>query len=225
MLYSYPGCCVTTSRPIVCPSKDTDQLTTCFINDIHSRLPSLCGQQIKYSKKPVISSNTLLPVQQIRAHPNTKPLSDGPSTNISITLGKPNLQPLRRNLSQVVPNTRNEVNNGRNEAAVPVLVHNQTTGIRNENRTITPMPVIGSVALSDHTNRDSTLIHSKGGIKRPLTHATDDGFIHKRFCSDSSSVNPDISRVVPGSELTHSLSQSLSNATPSSMVRYTCAIN
>ncbi len=105
-IISYPGCCVTTGKPLICPSRDVDQLTANFINDIHSRMPSLCGQQITFSKKPLTVLNVLQPVPLLSngtQYPNTKPaLVSRPYTKP--VLGKPNLPPIiRADHSQMVP--------------------------------------------------------------------------------------------------------------------------
>ena len=70
---SYPGCCVATGTPVVCPARDADHVTTSFINDIHSRMPSLCGDRVVYSSRPLIPINALQTVPQLTARPNTNP--------------------------------------------------------------------------------------------------------------------------------------------------------
>ncbi len=58
---------------MVCPARDADHVTTSFINDIHSRMPSLCGERVVYSSRPLVPINALQTVPQLTARPNTMP--------------------------------------------------------------------------------------------------------------------------------------------------------
>ena len=89
---SYPGCCVTHGQPFVCPSRYVDEITNSFIADIHTRMPSFCGQQIKFSDKALTPLAILQPVPYIQAQPNTKPAPVRPRITTGIpVLGKPNI--------------------------------------------------------------------------------------------------------------------------------------
>ena len=110
--YSYPGCCVTTGRPVVCLSKDSDLITANLINDIHSRMPSLCGERIQFSKKPLAPSTVLHTVPTVlpgSTHPNTRPIVIA-TPRKSLLLGRPNLPSLKgESSSQMVPNGKEPV--------------------------------------------------------------------------------------------------------------------
>ena len=39
------------SYPLACPSRDSDAVASAFIEDLHSRMPSVCGEMVKFSSK------------------------------------------------------------------------------------------------------------------------------------------------------------------------------
>ena len=71
---SYPGCCVLKCPPTASSSRDSRAVATSFITDLHSRMPSLCGETIRYSGKaltpcPSLSTAALSGA----AYPNLRP--------------------------------------------------------------------------------------------------------------------------------------------------------
>ena len=158
----------------MCPSRDVDQLTANFINDIHNRMPSLCGQQITFSKKPLTVSNVLQPVTRIGPQPNTKPVLVS-RPGIKPVLGRPNLPPIIRGhtQSQTVPDGRNAIPQPLcNDTAVPSYSpHNSinsssmlpATIIHDSNETIVP-----SVELNKP--QTNTIIPSFNSVSKTNSH-------------------------------------------------------
>lgn len=58
--------------PIVFPSKDTDSVVSAFLSDVHSRMPCICGSEIKFSDKPLVLFANLQPANAISQHPNAR---------------------------------------------------------------------------------------------------------------------------------------------------------
>lgn len=58
---SYPACCVLKGPPLVYPDRDTHITTSSFIADLHSRIPSICGEKISFSSNAYNVANALHP--------------------------------------------------------------------------------------------------------------------------------------------------------------------
>ncbi len=73
---SYPGSCVYKSKPIHFPSRDTDQTTTAFVADLQARLPTMCGDQMRYLSRALTPfTNLQPPTAQNLSHTNLRRLS------------------------------------------------------------------------------------------------------------------------------------------------------
>lgn len=87
-LIRYPGCCVAKTLPVTFPSKDIDAVVLSFISDVHSRMPCLCGNSIRFSNKPLIPYAVLRPVNSISSHqPNTRAVPVKPTLQKLLSTG------------------------------------------------------------------------------------------------------------------------------------------
>jgi len=71
--HSYPGCCVCKAHPLVFPSKDTDVVASAFIADIHARVPSICGEPVRFSSKALTPFAQLHLATSYQALSNARP--------------------------------------------------------------------------------------------------------------------------------------------------------
>lgn len=71
--HSYPGCCVCKAHPLVFPSKDTDMVASAFIADIHARMPSICGEPVRFSSKALTPFAQLHLATSYQALSNARP--------------------------------------------------------------------------------------------------------------------------------------------------------
>lgn len=69
---SYPGCCVLKSPPLVSSSRDSRSVQSSFIADLHSRMPTLCGDAIRYSNKALTPFSNLQTAALSSNYPNIK---------------------------------------------------------------------------------------------------------------------------------------------------------
>ena len=82
------------------PFHDKNEINESFINDVHSRIPILCGNRVQYKTMPLSLTTTLTSssVTSATLPPNTKPVAiamkKGP-----VMLGLPNLPPISQQLS------------------------------------------------------------------------------------------------------------------------------
>ena len=82
------------------PFHDKNEINESFINDVHSRIPTLCGNRVQYKTMPLSLTTTLTSssVTSATLPPNTKPVAivmkKGP-----VMLGLPNLPPISQQLS------------------------------------------------------------------------------------------------------------------------------
>lgn len=58
--YSYPGCCVLKAPPLVYQDRDTHVTTAAFIADLHSRMPSICGEKTTFSSTRAYNTVSML---------------------------------------------------------------------------------------------------------------------------------------------------------------------
>ncbi len=90
---SYPGSCVYKSKPIHFPSRDTDRVASAFIADLHARLPSVCGDQVRYSSQALTPFANLQPLTaQKHLHANLRRLSPPKQTHTPIKDIPPHLR-------------------------------------------------------------------------------------------------------------------------------------
>lgn len=61
------------SHPLVFPSRDTDTVASAFVADLHARMPSLCGEPIRFSSKALTPLAHLQAATSYGAHSNIKP--------------------------------------------------------------------------------------------------------------------------------------------------------
>ena len=72
--HSYPGCCVIKGRPLVIPSNCVHESGETFINDIHTRVPTICGMATRYiTNYPLGLVNQLMNPAVMRYPANTRP--------------------------------------------------------------------------------------------------------------------------------------------------------
>ena len=107
LLHSYPGSCVYKNKPIHFPSRDTDQVATAFIADLHARLPTVCGDQVRYSSRSLTPYASLQPsTTQGLSHANLKRLPPPKQTYAPEDI-PPHLRSIPKpKQTQVVPNIR-----------------------------------------------------------------------------------------------------------------------
>lgn len=70
---SYPGCCVLKSPPTVSTTRDSRAVASSFIADVHARMPTLCGEPIRYSNKALTPFTHLQAASLPSAYPNVRP--------------------------------------------------------------------------------------------------------------------------------------------------------
>ena len=80
--HSYPGCCVLKCPPTVSSSRDASAVASSFIADVHARMPSLCGEPIRYSSKALTPFTHLQPATRTSAYPNVRPVSNARPASI-----------------------------------------------------------------------------------------------------------------------------------------------
>ena len=71
MFHSYPACCVLKCSPLVYPERDTHLITAAFISDIHSRMPSICGQKVTFSTTSFHTTSELNPASSSSLIPSS----------------------------------------------------------------------------------------------------------------------------------------------------------
>ena len=73
------------------PSNNAHEIGETFINDIHTRVPTLCGLMTHYtSKNPLALVNRLMNPSIVRYPPNTRPVSMAIRKR-PLSLGNPNI--------------------------------------------------------------------------------------------------------------------------------------
>lgn len=81
-VYSYPGCCVAKSPPVIAPSRNSDAIALLFVNDLHNRMPYVCGSNITYSSKPVIPFASLQSAHNVPSLLNIRPVPVKPTLQV-----------------------------------------------------------------------------------------------------------------------------------------------
>ena len=61
--------------PITSSSRDTTAVAASFISDVHSRMPVLCGEAIRYSSKALVPSTSLQSATRTLSYPNVRPVA------------------------------------------------------------------------------------------------------------------------------------------------------
>ena len=106
ILYSYPGCCVAKSLPVIAPSRNSDAIASLFISDLHNRMPCVCGHSITFSTKPMIPCASLQSANSTRPHPNIRPVPVKPTLQTLAKVVRPHPQTSHCS-EQVVPTLLN----------------------------------------------------------------------------------------------------------------------
>ena len=80
------------AHPTSYPSREADAVTAAFIDDIHSRLPALCGTALRYSSKAFTPTVGLQPVTAIGVETTSRAVNLKPGTRLPKPTPKINLR-------------------------------------------------------------------------------------------------------------------------------------
>ncbi len=78
--HSYPGCCVSRSHPMVYPCRDSQTVASAFIADIHARVPTVCGEPVKFGSTALTPFADLHTASNSSPHPNARPAASTQSS-------------------------------------------------------------------------------------------------------------------------------------------------
>lgn len=71
--------------PLVFPSKDTEVVASAFVADLHARMPSICGEPLRYSSK------ALMPFAQLHSATSYMALSNAKPAPVRTTIRPPSV--------------------------------------------------------------------------------------------------------------------------------------
>ena len=109
---SYPGCCVLKGPPIVSSSRDTGSVAGTFIADVHTRMPTLCGEAIRYSSKALTPSTLLQSATRPLSYPNVRPALPTRPASMPRPLAPAHNKPLSSTMIQRVAATTAATSSG-----------------------------------------------------------------------------------------------------------------
>lgn len=89
--------------PLVFPSKDTEVVASCFVADLHARMPSICGEPLRYSSK------ALMPFAQLHSATSYTALSNAKPVPVKTSLRPPGVSVPFRHVTAASSSTPAEV--------------------------------------------------------------------------------------------------------------------
>lgn len=186
--YSYPGNCVFKSYPLVFPSREVDTTAASFVADIHARLPTICGEPVKFSNKALVASAELsTPAEQTanRGYSNTKPVTQ----KIAQRLNLPRIQPVPDRSKQTTIPTDKVVPS---QASGP-LSQSQAPNAKNPNSSARIVPIFNSKPSTTSAGKLWTQQNKRG----ETTSARNDSAVVPTFKPKSTTPRPSSTKAPP----------------------------
>ena len=63
---TYPECCVRSRDIARLPQADTTAILKSFLQDLHSKIPTICGVKLKFAEKGLFPTPELAEIDQVR---------------------------------------------------------------------------------------------------------------------------------------------------------------
>ena len=189
---SYPSCCVTHGPPITCSSRHSLPTAESFINDIHSRMPTLCGEPIRYSNKPLQPTLGLCTVNELRTRPNTASMAVPLRVaSCDVKLGHPVMPPL---LLQADQRPEHEALKSGSHAGTQIA---SVYGTKNKTSTYTGTQPTTSLSVSQASSDVSRIVPSFQKAKATATGHGATAVVKKRTSSALSGKESKRKKVTP----------------------------